>query len=209
MANIAGHYDEEAIPSTGGDPIPAGEYRAVIEEAEVDEISTRAEKGRCLVLTWKVQGGEFDGRLFWQRLNMWAENFQSKKGDKSDAQATADAIAGANRDFAQVRGALGFRTPENPTGKPFGGDTNELLQIPAMCRVIVKTDDTGQYKPSNEVKAVKPIASGAPASRGPAPTARGPAPGKAPAASAGKANPFGHLKSGAQQPEMVNDDIPF
>lgn len=197
MVQIAGHYDQNAEPSSGDfDPIPAGEYPAFIEQSEIAEISSKAEKGRCLVLTWKITGEHFAGRLIWQRLNMWAENMNNL--DK--------VISIANSQFAMVREA---------TGKLNVADTDELLQIPCIIKVKVKTDPTGQYGPQNEITNVKaantgPAARSAPpASRGPTPTTRGPAPGKAPAPAGGKANPFGHLKSGAQQPAMAGDEIPF
>ncbi|MCY0150597.1 DUF669 domain-containing protein [Hoeflea sp. G2-23] len=194
MVQIAGHYDQNAEPSSGDfDPIPAGEYLAVIEQSEIAEVSSKSEKGRCLVLTWKITGEHFAGRLIWQRLNMWAENMN--KLDK--------VISIANSQFAMVREA---------TGKMNVADTDELLQIPCIIKVKVKTDPTGQYGPQNEITNVKPANAGpaartAPASRGPAPTTRGPAPGKAPAAGGGNANPFAHLKSGA--PAMADDEIPF
>jgi hypothetical protein len=195
MVQIAGHYDQNAEPSSGDfDPIPAGEYLAIIEQSEIAEISSKSEKGRCLVLTWKVQGSTHDGRLIWQRLNMWAENMNNLE----------KVISIANSQFAAVREA---------TGKLNVADTDELLQIPCIIKVKVKTDPNGQYAPQNEVTSVKPAnngpaqRSGPPASRGPAPTQqRGPAPGGKPA---GNANPFGHLKSGAQQQQLVDDDIPY
>lgn len=221
MVNIAGHYDETAEPSSGDfDPIPAGEYLAVIEQANVEDISSRDDKGRCLVLTWKVQGSANDGRLLWQRLNLWAENFAAgidkKTGQHmSSEEKTAQSINIANSQFATVRSALGFRTPDNPNGRPFGDNTDELLQIPCLIKVKV-VPATDQYPAKNEVTNVKPANTGPatrsapPASRGPAQQSRGPAPaGKAPAATGGKANPFGHLKSGGQTRELVDDEIPF
>jgi hypothetical protein len=191
MVQIAGHYDQNAEPSSGDfDPIPAGEYLAMIEQAEIAEISSRKEKGRCLVLTWKITGEHYAGRLIWQRLNMWAENMNNL--DK--------VISIANSQFAAVREA---------TGKLNVADTDELLQIPCIIKVkVVPAKD--QYPAKNEVTNVKAVNAGpsartAPVSRGPAPTTRGPAPGNKPA---GNANPFGHLKSGAQQ-QLVDDDIPF
>lgn len=203
MANIAGTYDQNAEPSSGDyETVPTGEYLAVIEQAEKDvPISERMEKGKCLELTWKITGEHYNGRLIWQRLNMWADNMNNL--DK--------VIAIANSQFAAIRHAIGNL---NVT------DTDQLLEIPCIIKVVhvpEKTDPvTGQtYKAKNEVKAVKPANAGPaarsapPASRGPTPTTRGPAPGKAPAAGGGKANPFGHLKSGAQQPAMADDEIPF
>lgn len=135
MVNIAGSYDENAEPSGDFSPIPAGTYRARIEEASIEDISKKDNKGRCLKLTWKVETGPHDGRLVWQRLNMWAENMNNL--DK--------VISIANSQFAAIRQAV---------GKTIVNNTDELLQIP--CDIYVTVVESAGYAPQNEVKSVKP-----------------------------------------------------
>lgn len=138
-------YDTQAEPSKF-EQLPAGTYTAKVIEAEVEEISQNDDKGRCLKLTWQVTGGEHDGRLFWQRLSMWAQNFKSKKPGKSDQQVTEEAINIANQQFAAVREAtVGL-------GKVVR-DTDELLGIPCSVTYGPQKSDP-RY---GEVKSVKPL----------------------------------------------------
>lgn len=137
MVDIAGTYDQNAEASSF-EVVPAGEYRAKIIEGDVKPISSRENKGRCLVLTWQIETGPYDGRLVWQRLNLYAENMNNL--DK--------VINIANSQFAEVRQATNKLTPSN---------TQELEHIPCTIRVAVKTDPTGQYDPQNEVKKVMPV----------------------------------------------------
>lgn len=138
MANISGAYDPNAEPSGEFEPLPAGEYRAKIIESEIEDVSKNNNYGRCLKLTWQVETGEFDGRLIWQRLNMWGENM--KNNDK--------VVNIAQQQFAAIRQATGKVAPQ---------DSKELEHIPCLVRVKVRMDPTGQYGPSNDVTSVKPV----------------------------------------------------
>lgn len=138
MANISGAYDTTAEPQGDFDPIPAGKYTAEIVESDIEPVSKNSEKGRCLKLTWKVQGGDFDGRLLWQRLNMWGENMNNL--DK--------VISIAQSQFASIRKATGVENPQ---------DTSELHHRSCELTVTIRKDPNGQYADQNEVKAVKPI----------------------------------------------------
>jgi hypothetical protein len=136
--NIANSYDESAEASAGFDPVPFDDYRAKIIEADVEDVSKNNSYGKCLKLTWQIETGPYDGRLVWQRLNLWAEGM--KNIDK--------VISIANSQFASIREATGKLTPQ---------DTDELLHIPCMIKVAIKTDPSGQYGPQNEIKSVKPV----------------------------------------------------
>lgn len=135
MANIAGSYDPNAAPSEDFAPVPAGDYVAEIIDSAIEEISRQSAKGRCLKLVWKVNGGDFDGRQIWQRINLWPENMNNVQ----------KVIEIANSQFASIRTA---------TGVQFPNDTSELHHRPCMLRVTVRTDPNGQYAPQNEVKSV-------------------------------------------------------
>lgn len=142
MANIAGTYDQDAKPNDF-DQLEAGTYRAKIIASDVEPVSKNNSKGRCLNLTWQVETGPNDGKLIWQRLNMWAENM-----DKLDK-----VISIANSQFASIRDATGKAAPQN---------SEELHHIPCMI-VVGPQKNNPQY---NEVKSVKAVASvtGAPSS---------------------------------------------
>jgi len=133
--NLSGAYDENAEVSHF-DPIPAGEYRARIVQAEKKNISRNNDYGDCLVLTWEIEGGEYDRRLVWQRLNLWGQNMNSN----------TQVVAIANSQFAEIREATGKKTPR---------DTDELLHIPCLIRVVVTQDKNKEYDPRNEIKRVK------------------------------------------------------
>lgn len=152
MANIAGSYDENAEPSSGGDydPIPAGEYRAKIIESSIEDVSRSENKGRCLKLTWQIETGPYDGRLIWDRLNLWAENMIGKKGDDAGRDISGKVQSIANSQFAAIREATGKVAPQ---------DSSELHHIPCVIKVSVRPA-TDRYSASNEVKAVKPANSG-------------------------------------------------
>ncbi|TPK59060.1 MULTISPECIES: DUF669 domain-containing protein [unclassified Mesorhizobium] len=159
MANIAGGYDVNAEASGDFDPIPAGDYRAKIIESSIEEISGKENKGRCLKLTWQIETGPYDGRLIWDRLNMWAENMIGKKGDDIGKDISAKVVGIANSQFAAIREATGKMAPQ---------DSTELHHIACTIKIAVKPAE-GQYSASNVIKSVKPVggaAGGAGASNG-------------------------------------------
>lgn len=147
MANIAGSYDEQAEASGDFSPIPANTYRMKIIESDVEDISKKDNKGRCLKLTWQIETGPHDGRLVWQRLNMWAQNM----GPNTDK-----VIQIANSQFASIRQATGKIAPQ---------DSSELHHIACDVYVGLSKPQPG-YNQQNEVKSVKAVAA---APGGPAP----------------------------------------
>lgn len=169
MADLNGfYYDETAEASTSYDPIPAGDYRAKIVELERVPFSKREEKGHALKVTWKIEGGPFDGRLVWQRIGLWFDGPEKEPGKT---------VFIANQQFAAIREATGVKTPQQP---------EELQERPCIIKVVIKTDPTGPYQPSNEVKGVKAIGGTAPAPAN-APAARQAAPASSPASTGGSA----------------------
>lgn len=147
MANLGGTFDATQVEPNGDfDPVPAGEYRAMIVDSEISPISEQNDYGRCLNLSWKIDGGEHDGRLVWQRLSLWAENFKSKKPEKSDAQVTQESRDIAQRELSSICHAVGKLNVQ---------DSQELHHLPCLIKVTIKTDKTGQYPPKNEVKGIK------------------------------------------------------
>jgi hypothetical protein len=170
MANIAGSYNEQAEPSGDFSPIPAGTYRMKIIESDVEDISRKDNKGRCLKLTWQVETGPHDGRLVWQRLNMWAENM----GPNTDK-----VIQIANSQFASIRQATGKIAPQ---------DSSELHHIPCEAYVGLSKPQEG-YNQQNEVKSVKAVsaAQGAQTRQAPAATQQRAA---APASNTGSSAPW-------------------
>jgi len=182
--NLSNSYDENAEPG-GFDPIPAGEYRARIIQADRVVVSRNNDYGDCLLLTWEIEGGEHDRRQVWQRLNLWGQNMRSND----------QVIQIANSQFAEIREATGRKTPR---------DTDELLHIPCLIRVAVTQDKNKEYDPRNEVKRVRALegggAAGAAVDNSPRPT------GSQPPAQGAQAMPWGQSSpSGA----TMDDTVPF
>lgn len=171
MVDLVGAYDASAEASTGFEPLPPGQYVARIVDAKRNPISRRNDNGDCLNLTWKVDGGEHDGRLFWQRINLWLRGSNEAKVREI-----------ANAQFAAVREA---------TGVPMPKSTDELLERP--CLVTLKIKRYPGYPERNEVTSVKPVGGGGvPANRGAAPLGQTPRsePANVAAPAPKKANPF-------------------
>lgn len=129
-------YDTNAKPGEF-DRLPEGTYTAKIVECEVEEVSQQEDKGRCLKITWQVSEGEYEGRLFWQRLLMWFTGSEKTPGKVVEI---------ANQQFAAVREAtVGL-------GRVVS-DTDQLLGI--NCSVTYGPQKSNpQY---DEVKSVKPL----------------------------------------------------
>lgn len=143
------NFDASKVdPTDTFTPIPAGDYQVVISKAEVKP--TKNQQGRLLELTLKVVDGQHRGRVIFERLNLWNQN--------------QTAVEIAQKRLSQYCHA---------TGRLRIGDAAELLNIPVTVSLSVRTDPSGQYGPSNEVRAVKAVAGGG---------ASAPAPVSAPAA---------------------------
>jgi hypothetical protein len=153
MVEIAGGYDENAEASARYDLLPAGDYRARIVDSRIEDISKNAHKGRCLALTWEIETGPHDGRLIWQRLNMWPEDMSNI--DK--------VILIAQSQFAAIRQATGVLAP---------ADTEELHDRACVIALGCRMDPTGRYQKQNEIRSVRAVEASLAPSRMPAPWAR-------------------------------------
>lgn len=68
MANL-GNFDPNAVePATTIEPVPSGDYTAIITDSEMRE--TARGDGHYLELTHQIIEGEFKGRILWARLNL-------------------------------------------------------------------------------------------------------------------------------------------
>ena len=141
--------NETEIIESNFELLPEGIYQAKIVDSEKAPISSKADKGECLVLVWEITQGEFANRRIWQRLNLWAANFQSKDGGDGSSAARAR----AQSDLAKIGLA---------TGKPVFAGSGELHERPCLIKVRVKKDKTGQYSDQNEISDVKALGAAAP-----------------------------------------------
>lgn len=168
MANLGGQFlGRNVAPDEGRDPIPAGEYLAMIVDSDMK--STKDGRGQYLELVHQIVDGPFKGRKVWARLNLVNSNQQTA----TIAQAHLSAITHA----------LGLQ--DTPIS-----DSQHLHNRPLVIRVTFeKADGQKRTSDSNDVKGWKspsataaPVAgvgagvAGAQAQQSAAPAAAGPAP---------------------------------
>ena len=107
------------------DPIPAGTY-----EIEVDKFETKtsAAGNEYLAATFKVHGGDFDGRLLWDQFNL-------AHPDQGTRQIS-------ERRIGTLFAAAGFKV---------AGHTDRLLGETVGARVTIRPE-TAQYPAKNVIK---------------------------------------------------------
>lgn len=150
MASLGGFNAQEVEPSTGFDPIPVGDYVAIISNSE--EKTTKAGDGSYVKLEFTILEGKYEGRKLWENLNL---NNRSEEVVKI-ARATLSSICRALSILRPVQ------------------DSIELHDQPLIIKVgVEKRKDTGEMQ--NRIKAYKPRSDGIAT-----PPAAGPAAGKKP-----------------------------
>lgn len=154
MAYLGQAFDPSTVePAQDYEPVPAGEYVAMIIDSEMRPTRTG---GEMLSLTHQIIEGEFRGRLVWESLNLVNSNPKTV----SIAQGHLSAICHAVGITQAIQ------------------DSAALHNKPLAIRIEVDAQEG--YKPRNRVKAWKALEappSPAPARQAPsAPTARGAAP---------------------------------
>jgi len=126
MANLNGFNAATVEPSQDFEPIPAGNYLAVITESEMKP--TKNGGGQYLQLAFQILDGSHKGRFVWSRLNL------------HNANPTTVQIA--RQELSAICRAVGVMAPN---------DSVELHNIPMVITVkLKKRDDTGEM--TNEVR---------------------------------------------------------
>lgn len=143
----------EVQPSAGFEPLPEGEYLAIIESSE--EKPTKAGTGAYLQFTFQVIEGEFAKRKLWSRIN--------HKNPSAEAQKIGLA------ELSAICRAVGVMTPNG---------TEELHNRPLRIKVgFEKRSDTGEL--TNKIKkysAAEAVGAGVGSSPVAGKTAGGPPP---------------------------------
>lgn len=130
MASLNGFNAAEVEPSKGFDPLPVGDYVAMIVDSE--EKTTQAGTGTYIKLTVEIVDGEYKGRKLWENLNL--------------NNPSAEAVAIAKATLSAICRAVGVLTPR---------DTVELHNIPMTVKIgLEKRKDSGEMQ--NRIKAFKP-----------------------------------------------------
>lgn len=127
------NFDARQVdPQQSFEPIPAGWYNMMIVESEMKLTSNG--QGAYLQLWLKVVDGQYAGRQVFDRLNLQNQN-----------PVAAEIAYKRLSAYCHATGVIQVQ------------DSQQLHGIPLKARVSVRTDSTGQYDPSNEIKAVKHI----------------------------------------------------
>lgn len=155
MARLS--FNAEGVDTTSQfDAIPAGDYEAMVTASQ--EKTTKDGGGSYLELTLEIQGGQFQGRRLWDRLNLQNRN--------------PKAVEIAQKQLAQLCHATGVLQLN---------DSEQLHNRPVIVKVSAKHDDyAGEIR--NEVKGYKSKAANA--SQGGFQAPRAAAPAAAPKAGA-------------------------
>lgn len=179
----------QVAPASSSDPIPAGNYAAMITESEIKPLKSR--NGTALRLTFQVLDGEFKNRKVWANLNIQHTNAQ--------AQAIAQ------QQLSAICHAVNVLKISNPAA---------LHNKPMTIKVKVRPAHDG-YDASNDIGGYSAINA---ASAAPTAATNGTTASAAPAAPAAKAAPpWAAKKPAAPAPEPAtpeadqfdDSDIPF
>jgi len=116
MAKV--HFDISTYeaPKSGFDPLPKGEYEAIVTESQMK--ITKAGTGEYLALTMQITDGEHSGRKIWENLNLHNPN------------EVAEQIARAN--LKAISAACGFAELD---------DTDQLNDIPFILVLGIDRND--------------------------------------------------------------------
>ncbi|MCK9327694.1 MAG: DUF669 domain-containing protein [Bacteroidales bacterium] len=125
------NFDANDIEPVAFEPLPAGEYKAIIVASEMKR--TKDGNGRYLMLSLQVIDGEYANRIVFDRLNL----------DNPNTQAVRIAQAG----LASICRAVGVMTPR---------DSAELHDKPLIAVLSVQPA-TENFGASNRVKGYKPL----------------------------------------------------
>ena len=112
------------------DPLPEGDYRAIIEASE--EKTTNAGDGSYLALTFQIIDGPHKGKRVWTNLNL--------------KNPSADAVRIARAELAAICKAVNVPAPK---------DSSDLHELPMTIHVkLKKRSDNGEMK--NVISAYHP-----------------------------------------------------
>ncbi len=129
-------FDPATVPTPSRDPVPAGEYVAVITDSAMKD--NKAGTGQYLALSFQIAEGDHEGRFVWDNLNLIHPNEK--------------AVQIAKAALAALCKAVGVLSPK---------DSADLHGKPVVIRVALEQDRDGNAR--NAVKSYKPVGTQAPA----------------------------------------------
>ena len=126
------NFNAEGVdPNVGFEPIPAGDYTAMITESEIKP--TKAGTGAYLQLVWEIVDGVYQGRKLWQRINVQNQSQQAEEIGQRQLSNICHAV-----NMLQVQ------------------DSAELHNRPAIVKVKFVPAD-GQYNAKNEITSCESL----------------------------------------------------
>lgn len=142
MADLGMQFNANEVPEREDfSPVPPGVYTGMITNSELKDTSPSEKSpngGQMIVLEIDIQGGDYDGRKLFERLNI-----------KNDNQKTVDI---AFRTLGEIVKAVGKTTIK---------DTEELHNKKFLMEVRIdppspyKDRKTGEIKPGNPQNSIK------------------------------------------------------
>ena len=195
MARLYDLYDAGFDPnsieaSVSREPLPEDDYVLVVEKTEL--VANKGNTGYRLDITYKVEGGAYDGRKLFINYNVQHTNEQARQISLREFKSLIDAT-GVNPEAA-------FEDTDTLLYKPFIGRVvlrQDTVKNGFGVREVKLNPETGQpYPPRNAISAYKSLDGSAQPHQAPAqaPVSRPAAP---PVAAAGRpaepqaGNPFG------------------
>jgi uncharacterized protein DUF669 len=122
--------------------IPPGRYTAEITKAVVGTL--KSGKGQAVELVWEVKGGQYDGRMIFDRVII--------------THTSEDAMKFGRQKFKDICTAIGVSGQVT--------DLSVLEGKPCSVWVKIEEDPSGQYEPKNRIGRVKPVVYSAPPKNG-------------------------------------------
>jgi hypothetical protein len=127
-------FDVSSEEGSGSfEPIPRGSYIASIIDAKAGAL--KSGKGQSVNLTWQIEGGEYSGRLIFDRVIVRHESSAAMKYGRRRLKDVADAVG--------VTTAI--------------TDLSVLLSKPVCIFVKIEHDQAGDFPPRNTVGRVRPL----------------------------------------------------
>ena len=133
--NLSGFNAAEVQPQESFEPIPVGDYTAMITDSEMKP--TKNNLGEYLQLVFEILEGEYRGRKIFARLNLVNQN-----------QTAVDI---AQRELSAICHAVGVMQPQ---------DSTDLHDLPMTIGVKIRPG-RGEYGPSNEISRYSSLNGGA------------------------------------------------
>jgi Protein of unknown function (DUF669) len=132
MAFLPEGFDPSQETAAGFDPLPPGEYSAVVIDAGVKTPKSGA--GYMLSVQYKVTDGEHEGRSVFQTIVFQHLNETAQRIGRSTMKSLCD--------------ACGLRAVVS--------DTDEFLMKPVRLKLGIEKDKNGVYDDRNRVQKILP-----------------------------------------------------